>query len=118
MRAAIVVATLATTLLLPAVTTAQAVLDPNLSVRTVASGLDAPSTMAFIGQNDILVVEKNTGRVQRVRDGALLGPVLDLAVNFASERGLLGIALHPQFASNRRCISIGPKARQPATAAC
>lgn len=27
--------------------------------------------------------------------------VLDLAVNFASERGLLGIAVHPQFATNR-----------------
>ena len=100
MRAATVVAILATTLF-PAATAAQTVRDPNLSVRIVASGLDSPSTMAFIGQNDILVVEKNTGLVQRVRDGVLLGPVLDLAVNFASERGLLGIALHPQFASNR-----------------
>jgi glucose/arabinose dehydrogenase len=57
--------------------------------------------MSFIGPNDILVVEKNTGQVQRIRDGVVFGPVLDLAVNFASERGLLGIALHPQFATNR-----------------
>ncbi len=56
--------------------------------------------MAFIGANDILVLEKASGRVQRVTNGTLQGPVLDLNVNSASERGLLGIALHPQFALN------------------
>jgi glucose/arabinose dehydrogenase len=45
-------------------------------------------------------VEKNTGQVQHVVDGAVEGTVLDLAVNFASERGLLGIALHPNFPSD------------------
>ena len=101
MRTAIVVATVATTSFLPVSLSAQSVRDSNLSVRTVVSGLVTPSTMAFIGANDILVAEKNTGQVQRVRDGVLLGSVLDLNVNFASERGLLGIALHPQFATNR-----------------
>ena len=81
----------------------QTVLDPNLGVRTVASGLTTPSTMAFIGPNDFLVVEKDTGKVQRVKDGIVMGqPVLDLDVNFASERGLLGIALHPRFPDNPR----------------
>lgn len=70
---------------------------PDLAVRTVVSGLDSPTTMAFIGRNDILVLEKNTGKVQRVVNGKLHSTVLDLAVNFASERGLLGIALHPRF---------------------
>jgi aldose sugar dehydrogenase len=70
---------------------------PNLAVRTLVSGLVTPTTMAFIGENDILVLEKNTGRVQRIVNGALHSTVLDLAVNFASERGLLGIALHPHF---------------------
>ena len=69
--------------------------DPNLGVRTVASGLVTPSTMAFIGPNDFLVLEKNTGAVKRVTNGVVQGTVLDLSVNFASERGLLGIALHP-----------------------
>lgn len=32
--------------------------------------------------------------------GAVQSTVLDLAVNFASERGLLGIALHPNFPAN------------------
>jgi len=76
------------------------VVDPNLGVRTVVSGLVTPSTMAFIGPNDFLVLEKNTGQVKRVVNGAVTGTVLDLSVNFASERGLLGIALHPQFPAN------------------
>lgn len=75
-------------------------LDQNLSVKTVVMGLDQPTTMAFIGPNDFFVLERATGRVQRVVNGQLQGPVLDLAVNNNSERGLLGIALHPNFAFN------------------
>jgi aldose sugar dehydrogenase len=71
--------------------------DRNLQVGTVVSGLVTPTTLAFLGPDDILVLEKNTGRVQRIVEGELHGPVLDLAVNFAAERGLLGIALHPDF---------------------
>jgi aldose sugar dehydrogenase len=73
---------------------------PNLAVRTVVSGLDNPISLAFLGTNDMLVLEKNTGKVQRVVGGVVQGTVLDLGVNFASERGLLGIALHPNFPSN------------------
>ncbi|MGZ8242229.1 PQQ-dependent sugar dehydrogenase [Methylomagnum sp.] len=75
-------------------------LDPKLGVRTVASGLDNPTTLAFLGPDDVLVLEKNTGQVRRVTNGVVTGTVLDLPVNSASERGLLGIALHPAFASN------------------
>jgi aldose sugar dehydrogenase len=71
--------------------------DPDLSVRTAASGLVTPSSLAFLGANDMLVLEKNTGRVQRVINGQIAGTALDLAVNSASERGLLGITLHPAF---------------------
>jgi glucose/arabinose dehydrogenase len=77
-------------------------LQPNLAVRTVVSRLAVPTSMAFLDYNDFLVLEKNTGKVQRVVDGQILGDVLDLAVNFASERGLLGIALHPGFPRNPR----------------
>ena len=38
--------------------------------------------------------------MQRVWNGLINSTVLDLAVNFGSERGLLGIALHPRFPSN------------------
>jgi aldose sugar dehydrogenase len=69
----------------------------DLQVRPIVSGLVTPTSMAFIGPSDLLVLEKNTGRVMRVTDGAVAGTALDLGVNFASERGLLGIALHPEF---------------------
>jgi glucose/arabinose dehydrogenase len=71
--------------------------DPNLRVRTVVGGLTQPTTLAFIGPNDFLVNEKPTGRVMRVTNGTIVGPVLDLAVNSASERGLLGMTLHRDF---------------------
>ncbi len=76
---------------------AQTLEDDTLGVTTVVSGLEQPIAMAFIGPNDILVTEKATGRVKRVTNGIVTGVVLDLAVNSASERGLLGIALHPEF---------------------
>lgn len=75
--------------------------DPNLSVKTVVSGLSQPTSMAFIGNNDFFIFEKNTGKVQRVTNGVVQNPApLDLAVNSGSERGGLGIALHPNFAFN------------------
>jgi len=63
----------------------------------VVSGLVTPSTTSFLGPNDFLVLEKNTGAVKRVVNGAVQETVLGLSVNNASERGLLGIALHPRF---------------------
>lgn len=82
---------------LPAADNGPTVLDPSLDVRTVVSGLSAPLALAFLGPDDFLVLEKNNGRVRRVVAGAVHSTVLDLPVNFASERGLLGIALHPDF---------------------
>jgi aldose sugar dehydrogenase len=76
------------------------VVDKNLAVRTVVAGLTTPATMAFLGADDFLVTEKNTGRIVRVTGGAVASTPLDLAVNFASERGALGIALHPNFPAN------------------
>jgi aldose sugar dehydrogenase len=75
-------------------------LDPDLAVQTAASGLSQPVSMAFIGKDDMLVLEKASGQVKRVVDGEVLGVVLDLPVNSASERGLLGIAVHPKFRRN------------------
>ena len=76
------------------------VVDPNLGVRTVVGGLALPSSIAFLGPNDFLVLEKNSGRVKRVVNGAVQSTVLDLSVNNGSERGLLGVALHPNFPVN------------------
>ena len=88
---------LVATVSLPALARAQSLIDPALSVSTVVSGLAQSIAMAFIGPNDILVTEKASGQVKRITDGVFAGVVLDLAVNSNSERGLLGIALHPEF---------------------
>ena len=40
--------------------------DPHLKVEQVVGGLDSPTTMAFLGPNDILVLEKDKGTVQRI----------------------------------------------------
>ncbi len=87
---------------LPSVLNAQtpSLVDPNLRVRTVIEGLNQPTSMAFLGPNDFFVLEKATGKVQHVVNGTVVGTALDLAVNNGSERGLLGIALHPNFATN------------------
>jgi glucose/arabinose dehydrogenase len=79
---------------------APAVFDPNLGVRAVVTGLTQPTSMAFLGSNDFLVLEKASGQVKHVIGGAVGGIALDLPVNNNSERGLLGIALHPAFATN------------------
>lgn len=69
--------------------------DGTLVVDTVLTQLNAPTTMAFLGANDFLYLEKNSGRVRRVVNGVLqASPVLDLAVNADNERGLLGIVVN------------------------
>jgi aldose sugar dehydrogenase len=76
------------------------IVDPSLAVSTSVSGLDLPTSIAFLGPNDLLVLEKNTGKVKRIA-GGVQSTVLDLGVNNFSERGLLGIALHPTFPADR-----------------
>jgi aldose sugar dehydrogenase len=80
--------------------TGPTLLAPDLALRTVISDLALPTSIALLGANDLLVLEKNSGKVKRVVNGAVQSTVLDLAVNFGSERGLLGIALHPDFPAN------------------
>src|SRR6185503_2361786 len=85
---------------LPSLLNAQStpsLVDSNLRVRTVVENLDQPTSTAFLGPNEFFVLEKATGEVKRVLSGVVQSTVLDLAVNSGSERGLLGIALHPNF---------------------
>ncbi|HMJ61559.1 MAG TPA: PQQ-dependent sugar dehydrogenase, partial [Bryobacteraceae bacterium] len=80
-------------------TTPLTLLDPNLQVTTyVGSNLNQPIGIVFLGLGDALVLEKASGQVKRVINGVVQpAPVLDLAVNSNSERGLLSLALHPNF---------------------
>jgi len=74
--------------------------DRNLVLDTHVADLELPTSIAFLGPDDLLVLEKDSGRVKRVVNGVVQSTVLDLAVNNFSERGLLGIALHPDFPEN------------------
>ena len=68
--------------------------DPNLTVETVYQGLISPTSMAFLGPNDILVLEKGQGTVQRIVNGEMLPePLIQVDVTSKDERGLLGIAI-------------------------
>ena len=68
--------------------------DSNLKAERVVSGLSLPTTMAFVGNNDILVLEKAKGTVERVLNGKVLSnPVLKVNVESEVERGMLGIAV-------------------------
>ncbi len=68
--------------------------DPNLRVETIVEGLSWPTSMAFIDNNNILVLEKEKGTVRLISNGILQEePVLEVDVNSRSERGLLGIAI-------------------------
>ncbi len=67
--------------------------DPNLKVETIVNGLSSPTSMAFIDNNNILVLEKE-GQVRLVSNGLLQDkPLLKISVDTESERGLLGIAI-------------------------
>jgi len=83
-------------------TTPLAMLDPNLQVSTILNaGISQPIGIVFLGANDYLVLEKASGQVKRVINGVLQAvPVLDLAVNSNSERGLLSLVLDPGFPAN------------------
>ena len=68
--------------------------DPNLNIETVAEGLEFPTTMAFLGTNDFLVLEKEKGTVQRIVNGKMLPePILDVNVGASQERCMCGIAI-------------------------
>jgi aldose sugar dehydrogenase len=68
--------------------------DPSLKVELLAQGLRSPTSMAFLGPSDILVLEKDSGSVQRIINGTMLPqPVLQVPVSTTSERGMLGIAI-------------------------
>lgn len=65
--------------------------DDRYTVEEFVTGLDRPTTMTFV-EEDLIILEKNYGKVRLVRDGILQNePILDVEVNNLDERGLLGI---------------------------
>ena len=75
--------------------------DNNLRAEVVARGLKFPTSMAFLGPDDILVSEKLNGTIQRIIDGKIQPqPVLDVSVASQSERGMFGIAVAKPNSTN------------------
>jgi glucose/arabinose dehydrogenase len=67
--------------------------DNALNVEAAVEGLSSPTSMAYLDDNNILVLEKE-GSIRLVSNGILQQqPVLQVPVNTESERGLLGIAI-------------------------
>ena len=73
--------------------------------RSFSPHLSLPIGIAFIGSSTCSC-SRRTGKVQRVTGGALAGTVLDLAVNSASERGLLGDRAAPAVRRQRLRLSL------------
>jgi glucose/arabinose dehydrogenase len=66
--------------------------DSALNVEAAIEGLSSPTSMVFLDDNNILVLEKE-GSVRLVSNGILQEqPILQVPVNAENERGLLGIA--------------------------
>lgn len=70
-------------------------------VQLVTSGLTLPTQMAFAPDGSLYIAEKN-GSVRHFKDGVLRAtPVITLSdVNNYGDRGLLGLALDPNFTAN------------------
>lgn len=82
-------------------------LPPGLTLQLnpfINSGLVSPVFLTQPLDDGRIFVVEQPGRIRVIRDGFLTGqPVLDLTSRVLSggERGLLSVAFHPQFATNR-----------------
>ncbi|MEO7211789.1 PQQ-dependent sugar dehydrogenase [Mucilaginibacter sp.] len=79
-----------------------------VKVQLIADGLHSPTAITFPGNGNVWVTEQ-TGFIRVIKNGKLLTePLLDLRSKMIKvnggyeERGLLSIALHPKFKSNKK----------------
>lgn len=74
---------------------------PGFDVEVVATGLEFPVTMAFSPDGRLFFNELANGRVRVMLGGQLLAqPFAQVTVDIFGEKGLLGLAFHPDYASN------------------
>jgi glucose/arabinose dehydrogenase len=78
-----------------------ATLPAGFSETLVASGLSSPTAMQFAPDGRLFVCQQG-GALRVIKNGALLTtPFLTVSVDQNGERGLLGVAFDPNFASNQ-----------------
>ena len=65
----------------------------------IASGLDSPVDFRFLPDGRVVVAEKG-GEVRFVENGTVSDPAITLSVNTLGERGISGLAVDPDYASN------------------
>jgi glucose/arabinose dehydrogenase len=70
--------------------TQPSVLNPKFQVERIFEGDFEPSSMVFLGPDDVLVLDRDEGKVFRVTHGIQSGPLLDVNVATNGYRGLLG----------------------------
>lgn len=76
--------------------------DVSVAAKVVADGLEVPWGIAFLPDGRMLVTERE-GRIRIIADGKLAPePIAEVEVWDRQEGGLLGIAVDPEFATNRR----------------
>lgn len=96
-----VVAAAALAVALLGITAAAIVLRSGFAETQVASGLANPTAMAFAPDGRLFVCQQG-GQLRVIKDGALLpAPFVTVTVNASGERGLLGVAFDPDFATNQ-----------------
>lgn len=79
---------------------AAATLPANFTESSLATGLASPTSMEFAPDGRLFVAEQG-GRLRVIKNNALLPtPFVTLTVESSGERGLLGIAFDPGFATN------------------
>jgi glucose/arabinose dehydrogenase len=84
----------------PQFLSAQTFLDTEFSQSTVVSGMASSTTFAFAPDGRIFVCEKN-GKLRVVKNNTLLPTeAILLTVQPSGERGLIGVAVDPAFATN------------------
>jgi glucose/arabinose dehydrogenase len=76
--------------------------DPNLTVELVFRGLKKPTSMIFLGTDDVLVAQKNEGTVERIVNGVKnTEPLVTVPIASKDERGLLGTAISKDPTNNK-----------------
>ena len=80
--------------------TPSATVPPGFSETQFATGLAAPTAMAFAPDGRLFVAEQG-GALRVVKNGTLLSqPFVTVTVDSSGERGLLGVAFDPNFTAN------------------
>jgi len=82
---------------------AQAPSPPQLQLQQIATGLSAPVGMYSAGDHRLFILEQSQGDIEIIdTNGVYIGKFLDITglISTGGERGLLGMAFHPDYESN------------------